>query len=213
MNWFLGVPTIGGAVAMTAIAWLLIRQLQALRCPAGTFLFGVGELASWIELISLCAGFAFTSWTLVVWSIGKFQFMRDFAERTDPVETDHSRMSLTFPALVYLGIPVITGIAAATAASLHQFCLADSAIFNQHRPWTAMRHYTWEEVGGIVTNCELQRSSWHGSLFLVMRDGVHIDLLADPNAFARVRPRIARALQHVSYALDSTAVAKDCDVP
>jgi hypothetical protein len=217
--YFAAVIAVMAAISFAAI-WL-IEQLQSLRCPAGTFLVGAGDLAIMLQKIPIVfASFGFGILT-VEWLVHSTQrlqrFQRDlmrFSMREDyelryrTFQGDLLRFSLIVLSIM-LPISVV--------ASLWQYCLLQQEILYQPWPWTGLQQYSWSDVATIETTCSRGgRGGWKGFFDVVMRDGARLEIPVPPfwsvgsPPFVRVYPEIARALDGVDFTFNSKNVSPGC---
>jgi hypothetical protein len=102
--------------------WLL-QHLQALRCPAGTFLAGSGYAATVVQVLSLLVVL------LGVVIIGVSWLILDLSSRARHVVAKVS--------LVPVSLMLLLGV----TASFSRYCLQPQGILSQARPWNDTKHY------------------------------------------------------------------------
>ena len=212
-NLLLLVPAFAlmGAISVGLVS--LLQQWQSARCPAGTFLFGSGQVATALQAVPIflgSIGISFFAVNRIAHSIPPVRdfFDRDARRQGEPGYAASQRGLLRF-SLATLALAWAIG----AAASLSQYCLSGDQVLYQRWPWSGLQQHSWHDIAGIETSCARSKNSWNGHFFLVMRDGSRFDLMAWPRALVRVYPEIRAALKDVDFSFDSRGVQPGCDVP
>ena len=211
-NLLLLVPAFAlmGAISV-GLVWLL-QQWQSARCPAGTFLFGSGQVATALQAVPIFLGSIGISFVAVNWIAHSVPPARDFFDR------DARRRGEPGYAATQRGLPrfslatLALAWAVGAAASLSQYCLSGDRVLYQRWPWSGLQQHSWHDIAGIETSCFRSKSSWTGHFFLTLRDGSRFDLMAWPRAFVRVYPEIQAALEDGHFSFDSRGVMPGCDL-
>jgi hypothetical protein len=181
----------GGLTA--AVLWL-VQRLQGARCPAGTFLYGSGGIATVVQYVAIILA-------ALAWGVLAANFL---AREAGP-----QRELLGFCVLLSAA-----ALPAAGAAALCQYCLFADGISDQPYPWTGLGRYRWQDVAAIETSCARgRRGGWSGSFVLVLGDGARFDIMAWPRAATRAYPDLVAALAHGNFTFDRSGVRAGCDVP
>lgn len=180
------------------MAWL-IRQMQSLNCPAGTFLSGSGATNGQIIAILLVwMGFALAtaSWLANIATVRNT--VRNFV---DP-DARNFRGMVNFLVMV-LSLP----LSFSAWASFSHYCLSARDILYQPYPWTSLQQYSWHDVTMIKNSCGYKKVGSYAHLFLTMSDGVSFTITGTP--LLREYPEMVHALQGVNFAF-SADISPDC---
>ena len=200
-----------GAISVSLV-WLL-QQLQSARCPAGTFLFGSGQVATALQTIPIFMGSIGISLFAVNWIAHSIPPVRDFFDRDARRHAQPGYRASHQGLLTFSLITLALALAIGAATSLSQYCLAGDQMLYQRWPWTGLQQHSWHDIAGIETSCSRSKGSWTGHFFLIMRDGSQFDLMAWPRALVRVYPEIKTALKDVDFSFDSHGVNPGCNLP
>jgi hypothetical protein len=192
----------------------LTHEFQAFRCPSGTFLVGSGRIASILQIIpvlltSMAPGFIIANWLAHVIRSARNFFDRDAELHGEPGYYKSQRGLLVASAVVLaIAMPISIG------ASISQFCLAPNGINYQPWLWSGLRHYNWNDVNGIETNCVRgSKGTWNASFILILRGGLRIDIMETPKRLGLAYPALSSALHPLQFSFDSSGVGFGCNMP
>lgn len=213
-NLLLVIPAIAIAGCISFGLLWLIQQFQSLRCPSGTFLSGSDRFASIIQLIpamiaSIPPGCIVANWLAHVGKSARNFFDRAAATYSEPGYYKSQRQLLVGTVVVFAcAMPLSFG------AAFSQFCLAQEGVSYQPWPWSGLRHYFWNDVSAIETNCARgSKGGWDTSFVMILRDGARFDIMEWPKHFGAAYPTLSRALHSVPFLFDSSGVRFGCNVP
>ena len=200
LSWPIYLLIIWAGLAIMAVGifgglWL-IQHLQALRCPAGTFLAGSGYGATVVQVLSL---FMVTVGAIL---IGATWLVQDLSPR--------GRRGVTRVSLILMSLMLLLCV----TASFSRYCLQPRGILIQAKPWTDAKQYVWNDVAAIETGCVRgKHGDWNGLFMLVMRDNVSVNIDVSPDSFLPAYPKMVRALDGVAFAFKPDRVDPRCGLP
>jgi hypothetical protein len=218
---FAAVIAVMAAICFAAV-WL-IEQLQSLRCPAGTFLLGSGDLARMLQRFPILVASFFLGILTVEWFVYLTQrlhrFRRELMQLSMPGANYELRYRTFQRDLVRVELIVLSiMLPISVAASLSQYCLSQQEILYQPWPWTGLQPYSWSDVAKIETSCSRRgaKGGGKGYLDVVMRDGARLEIAVPPlwsmgsPPLVRAYPEIGRALDGVGFTFNSEDVSPEC---
>jgi len=187
------------------------------RCPAGTFIAGIGnqekdgEAAFFVVAMSVVLGFVWAAlvrrWGTLERSKTNRSMGRFWLELT--IDTRNKRLAFVGGPLTAVALLVAVPI----AIERPRFCLTDEAIFLRPPSFDAMQRYPWNSVVGIDSNCQpMARGHWFTSFVVTMRDGTSFDLMTAGRQTTEAYPRIVSKLKDVNFVFGYHGV-EDCGAP
>jgi hypothetical protein len=212
-NLLLAIPAFGLTAIISVSAIWLIQQAQSARCPRDTFLAGSGQIATIFQIVPILLGSMPVSFLAINWFVHLLPASRDFFGRNARLhgEAGYSRAQASLAKLSLVVVAVALPIS--MASSSVQYCLTPHEILYQPWPLTGLRQYAWQDLATVETSCTRDRGGWHGSLFLIMRDGASFDVMAWPKSLSRIYPKLVAALKDVDFTFDGSRVDPRCDSP
>jgi hypothetical protein len=202
----ISLSIVGVALAGMAcwiLAFWLLQQFQARRCPDDTFLYGSNAIANLFQGVPLL---------IPALGVGFLVYNRlaPLPIRAPRYRAYQSMVSRWTLISLLLALPV------SVAASLSQYCLRSDAILYQAYPWSGLRDYEWGDVVGVTTACYYsggRSPGWRKQFVLTMRDGPALDLMAREAAGICAYRAIVQALHGQDFSFDSSGVARQCPQP